>query len=51
MWLNPLIWGTVVLIHGIIVFGSQHSMFKHWEKRKIKKYMDEETVIEKNQWE
>ncbi|WP_298518371.1 2TM domain-containing protein [uncultured Kordia sp.] len=41
-----IIWGFVLLIHGMNVFSSINIFGAQWEKRKIKQYMDEETRSE-----
>ena len=39
----PMIgWGIGVLFHGIGVFGTDNLFGRDWEKRKIKKFMEEE---------
>lgn len=46
-WINwnvfgtPIIWGIVLFIHAIIVFGSKPSFIKNWEQQQLKKYMQE----------
>ena len=37
-WLPFIIWGIVVFIHGIFVFGFK----SNWEERKIRELMDKE---------
>ncbi|NNC69651.1 MAG: 2TM domain-containing protein [Flavobacteriaceae bacterium] len=51
LWLNPLIWGVIVLIHGVYVFGFKPSFFKNWEERKIEEYMNEERTESNNRYE
>lgn len=48
MWLNPLIWGIILLIHGLYVFCFKFQFFKDWEDRKIQEYMDEEVSETRN---
>ena len=50
-WLNPLIWGVVVLIHGIFVFGLKSSIFRNWEERKIQEFMNEDVTEKRNRYE
>ena len=35
-----LIWGTVILIQGLVVFGRP--LIKKWEKRKIEAYLEKD---------
>ena len=51
LWLNPLIWGVIVLVHGAFVFGSRLSLLRNWEERKLQEFMDEESRPTKNQYE
>ena len=47
-WLNwnimltPILWGIVLLIHGISVNRFKLKLFKDWEDKKIKEYIDKE---------
>lgn len=50
-WLNPLIWGVVVLFHRLFVFGFKSNFFKKWEDRKLREFMDEESTKSNNQYE
>lgn len=47
-WLNPLIWGVIVLIHGLFVFGFKSTFFKKWEDRKLQEFIDEESSKSNN---
>lgn len=53
-WMNwnfivtPILWGIGLAIHGLAVFGRKFSFFENWEKRQIKKYMQDEN---KSRWE
>jgi len=38
---TPIIWGLVLAIHGIVVFGTFSRFFTKWEDRQIKKIMQE----------
>ncbi|MDP5230268.1 MAG: 2TM domain-containing protein [Cellulophaga sp.] len=46
-WINwnvygtPIIWGIVLLIHGLVVFGIKPSFLKNWEQKQLEKYMRE----------
>ena len=50
-WLNPLIWGVVVLVHGLYIFAFKSSALKKWEERKIQRYIDEEAAKSNKQYE
>lgn len=50
-WINPLIWGVVVLFHGVYVFGFKSSFFRKWEAKKLQEYMDEEAAKSNQQYE
>ena len=39
---TPVIWGIILLIHGLYVYRYKFTFFKKWEYRKIKEYMDQE---------
>lgn len=46
-WINwnvygtPIIWGIVLLVHGLVVFGIKPSFLKRWEQQQLEKYMRE----------
>ena len=42
LWLNPLIWGVIVVIHAFFVFGTTGKRIRKWEDRKIEEFMTEE---------
>ncbi len=42
LWLNPLIWGIIIAIHAIFVFGRTGKRIRKWEDRKIAEFMNEE---------
>ena len=37
---TPIIWGLLLILHAIRVFGKNPFLGKSWEDRQIKKYMD-----------
>lgn len=45
-WINwnvygtTIVWGLILIIHGITVFGNISWYMKKWEERKIQKYID-----------
>lgn len=42
LWLNPLIWGLIVVIHALYVFGKTGILVRKWEDRKMQEFMNEE---------
>ena len=42
LWLNPLIWGLIVVIHAAFVFGTTGKIVRKWEDRKIEEFMTED---------
>ena len=58
-WLNinvalvPVLWGIGVLIQGLYVYRLKFSIFKDWESRKIKEFMEEEenSKIKNGHWQ
>ncbi|AXT50646.1 histidine kinase [Aquimarina sp. BL5] len=51
LWINllstPVLWGIPLLIHGVWAFrkGKKLTLFKKWEDRKIKEYMNKENNL------
>lgn len=45
-----IIWGIVVLVDALRIFGPNIFFTKNWEQKKIQKYMDRE-VQNTNKWE
>jgi len=39
---NILIWGTILVVHGLTLYRHKFTFLKKWENRQIKKYMDKE---------
>ena len=39
---NILIWGLILGVHAIFVFGNVPFFVKKWEERQIKKFMEED---------
>jgi len=58
-WINinvvvtPVLWGIGVLIHGLYVYRLKFSIFKSWESRKIKEFMEEEdnSKVKNGHWQ
>ena len=50
---TPFFWGIGVFFHGLYVFQHKFTIFKDWEERKIKEYMekDEEEFENTNKWD
>ena len=48
LWLNPLIWGLIVVIHAIVIFGTTGKRIRRWENQKIEEFMNED-VEQSNQ--
>lgn len=48
-WVNDnfLIWGLILVLHGIIVFRDNFPFFKRWEQKQIQKFMEQESQEEK----
>jgi len=46
----PSGWGLGLAIHALIVFIPNLSIFKHWEKKKLNQFINEEQQTN-NQWE
>ncbi|MGD1946706.1 MAG: 2TM domain-containing protein [Croceivirga sp.] len=42
IWMNILIWGLILAIHGLTLYRHRFTFLKKWEERQIKKYMEEE---------
>lgn len=49
---TPFFWGIGLFFHGLYVFQHKFSIFRDWEERKIKEYMekDEEEFKNTNKW-
>ena len=39
---NVLIWLAILAVHALVVFAPKMKIFKGWEERQIKKFMEEE---------
>ncbi|WP_228235625.1 2TM domain-containing protein [Allomuricauda sp. M10] len=39
---NILIWGIILVVHGLYTFRYKIPFLKHWEERQIQKYMEQE---------
>ncbi|WP_190809148.1 2TM domain-containing protein [Flagellimonas sp. S3867] len=39
---NVIIWGLIVIIHGLILQRHKLPFLKNWEERQIKKFMEED---------
>tara|TARA_R110002167_G_scaffold8323_3_gene38621 strand:+ start:64 stop:252 length:189 start_codon:yes stop_codon:yes gene_type:complete len=45
-WINwnvygtTIVWGIILVVHGIIVFGNISWYMKKWEEREIQKYIN-----------
>ena len=39
---TPIFWGIGLAFHGLYVFQFKSGLFKKWEERKIKEYMDKD---------
>lgn len=39
---TPFFWGIGLLFHGLHVFKDQVPLFKNWEQRKIREFMEKE---------
>lgn len=50
IWSTPIIWGIVLLIHGLYVYRYKFSFFRGWEERKIKELMEEDNSVESSKW-
>lgn len=44
-FISWIIWGLILLIHTVSVFGLPLILGKHWEEEKIKQFMDEEESL------
>ncbi len=42
MFTTPFFWGIGLLFHGLHVFHKDFGLFKKWENRKMKEYMEKE---------
>ncbi len=42
MLVTPIIWGVVLLCHYFYVFKKPVRLFKNWEERQIRKYMEKD---------
>lgn len=42
MFTTPFFWGIGLLFHGLHVFQYKSRIFKDWEERKIKEFMEKE---------
>jgi hypothetical protein len=53
MFTTPIFWGIGLLFHALYVFQDGITIFKKWEERKLKKYMeeDENEFKRNNKWE
>ena len=53
MFTTPFFWGIGVFFHGLYVFQNSITLFKKWEERKLKEYMDkdENEFKRNNKWE
>ncbi len=40
--LNLIIWGGILVVHGIFVFHNRLPFFKKWEERQIRKFMEKD---------
>lgn len=45
---TPFFWGIGLFFHGLYVFQHKFKLFRNWEERKIKEYMDKEEEDFKN---
>jgi len=45
---TPFFWGIGLLFHGLYVFQDRFTMFRSWEERKIKEYMEKDEEEFKN---
>ncbi|WP_157972908.1 2TM domain-containing protein [Aureibaculum luteum] len=49
-WLNiniilvPVLWGIAILVYGLYLSKFKPSLLKKWEEKKLKKFMDEQTI-------
>lgn len=41
IWVNSLLWGIGLLIHGIYAFKDKFTFIENWEREKIKSIMNE----------
>lgn len=48
LFVTPLLWGIILFIHYINVFGIKPGFVKRWEKRKLDEYLGEEG--KKQEW-
>ena len=53
MFTTPFFWGIGLLFHGLYVFQDGIKLFRKWEERKMKEYMEQEENDFKrnNKWE
>ena len=50
IYLTPVLWGIVLIIHGLYVFRGKISFLKRWEDRKMNEFMQEEEKNENDKW-
>lgn len=43
---TPVVWGIIVIIHAINVFGNGFFFGRKWEERQIQKYMEHDKQVE-----
>lgn len=43
IWSTPVIWGIILIIHGLYVYRFKFSFFRNWEERKIKEFMNDDS--------
>ncbi|UZO80332.1 2TM domain-containing protein [Aquimarina sp. ERC-38] len=43
-YVSPFFWGIGLLIHGLRTFNQNLFFSKNWEERKIKQFMEEDTL-------
>ena len=48
---TPIIWGVVLILHGLYVYRHRFSFLKNWEKRMIDKYMAKNEEETHSKWE
>ncbi|MGW9686698.1 2TM domain-containing protein [Flagellimonas sp. 2504JD1-5] len=43
-WINGnfIIWGVIIVVHGLILMRNKVPYLKRWEEKQIKKYMEQE---------
>ncbi|MEM1256999.1 MAG: 2TM domain-containing protein [Bacteroidota bacterium] len=40
--LNVIIWGVILIVHGLTLYRHRLTFLKKWEDRQIRKYMDQD---------